>query len=160
MATQTIYHIALVTHIIGLTMMAGTTLVDFIIFKQFWKQLAIDRQKAIAIRQATAKITRLFGLGFLFLLISGITMMGITHGVFGEQLWFRVKFAFILAIVINGLLFGRRQGLKLKKLLSEAGAGEGISTQFTIVKRNLNWVHLAQMFFFITIFTLSVFKFN
>lgn len=34
MTTEAIYHAALATHITGITMMAGTTLMDYVIFKQ------------------------------------------------------------------------------------------------------------------------------
>ncbi len=47
MTVQTLYHTALVAHITGLTMMAGTTLVDYIMTKQFWKQYAIDKMKGL-----------------------------------------------------------------------------------------------------------------
>jgi len=66
---QTLYHIALVTHIIGLTLMAGATLVDYIIFKQFWKHLPLSRQEGIAIRGATSKLPMLIGIGILLLII-------------------------------------------------------------------------------------------
>lgn len=160
MTTETIYHTALVAHIVGLTMMAGTTLMDYVIFKQLWKQYAADKLKALAIGQATVKLQIVFGIGFLLLIISGVTMMYITHGVFGEQTWFRIKFGLIILIVINGLTMGRRQGVKLRKLLPEEISGTNIGDQLLKVKDNLNIFHISQMAIFITIFVLSVFKFN
>jgi len=160
MTTETIYHTALVTHITGLTMMAGTTLMDYVIFKQVWKQYAIDKMRSLAISEAMVKLQIVFGTGFLFLLISGITMMYLTHGVFGEQTWFRIKFGLILVIMINGLAFGRRQGVKLRKLLPEEISGGNLSNQILKIKDNLNLFHISQLAIFITIFVLSVFKFN
>ena len=160
MSTETIYHTALVTHIIGLTMMAGTTLMDYVIFKQLWKQYALDKPKALAIGEATVKLQMVFGIGFLLLVISGVTMMYITHGLFGEQTWFRIKFGLIILIVINGLTMGRRQGVKLRKLLPEEISGINIGDKLLKVKNNLTFFHISQMAIFITIFILSVFKFN
>jgi hypothetical protein len=160
MTTETIYHTALVTHITGLTMMAGTTLMDYVIFKQVWKQYAIDKMRSLAISEAMVKLQIVFGTGFLFLLISGITMMYLTHGVFGEQTWFRIKFGLILVIMINGLAFGRRQGVKLRKLLPEEISGGSSNDQILKIKDNLNLFHISQLAIFITIFVLSVFKFN
>src|SRR5579859_1515857 len=121
MTTQTIYNIALVTHVIGLTVMAGTTLVDYLITKQFWRQYAQDRLKAIAIHEAVSKFPVLFGIGIILLIFSGVTMMGITQGVFGEQIWFQIKFGLVITIIINGIAVGRRQGLRLKRLLLTEG---------------------------------------
>ena|SRR5713226_5470832 len=160
MAIQTIYYSALVGHIVGLTLMAGTTVSDYIVFRQFWKQVPIDRSKGIVIQRAVSRFPLLFGIGFIFLVISGVTMMAITHGVFGEQIWFRIKFALIIIIIINGLAFGRRQGVKLKRYLSEELPGINGEQNLLRIKRNLGLFHLLQIALFILIYVLSVFKFN
>jgi len=160
MTTETIYHAALATHITGITMMAGTTLMDYVIFKQIWKQYWADKNKALAISEALVKLQIVFGSGFLLLLISGITMMYLTHGVFGEQTWFRIKFGLILLIMINGIGFGRRLGVRLRKLLPEEISGIDVSDQTLKIRDNLSIFHVTQLAIFLTIFVLSVFKFN
>ena len=159
MSTQTFYHTALVLHIIGLSMLAGTTLADYILTKQLWKQYETDKSKGLAINQVRAKFALMFGIGFLLLIISGVTMMGITSGVFGEMLWFRIKFGLLILIIINGLTVGRRQSTKLRKLLSAEAAGTNVDAQLLKVKVNTSWFHVSQMVIFIIIFVLSVFKF-
>jgi hypothetical protein len=159
METQTIYHIALVTHITGITMVAGTVLVDYMISKQFWKQFAIEKQKGLTVLEATSKLPILFGVGFLFLIISGVYMMYVTHGAFGEQIWFRIKFGLIILIIINGLAIGRRLGIKLRKNLSEETTGKVEMALFKI-KGNMSLFHISQLAMFIIIFVLSVFKFS
>lgn len=160
MNTQAIYHLSLVTHIIGLTLMAGTTVADSILFKQFWKQLFSDRAKGLAVQTAMARLPAMFGIGILLLILSGVGMMAITNGVFGEQVWFRIKFGFVLAIIINGLAVGRRLALKLRKILSEEQQGSNATAALLKLKANIRLFHLAQLTMFIVVFTLSVFKFN
>jgi hypothetical protein len=160
MSTETIYHAALVTHITGITMMAGTTLMDYVIFKQIWKQYQSDKSKALAISEALVKLQIVFGSGFLLLIISGVTMMYITHGAFGEQLWFRIKFGLILLIVINGIGLGRRLGVQLRKLLPREIEGIDTSDKLLRIKAGLNLFHISQLAIFLAIFILSVFKFN
>ncbi|HZY35811.1 MAG TPA: hypothetical protein VFE53_04140 [Mucilaginibacter sp.] len=160
METQTLYHLALVTHIVALTMIAGTTLVDYVIFKQFWKQLAIDGRNGVVINEATSKFPLLFGVGFLLIIVSGVYMMYVTNGAFGEQIWFRIKFALVIIILINGVVVGRRQGLKLRKLLAGELPGKKIGDELAKVRRNLNVFHNSQLLLLLAIFTLSVFKFN
>ena len=160
MTIETIYHTALATHITGITMMAGTTLMDYVIFKQIWKQYWADKAKALAISEALVKLQIVFGSGFLLLLISGITMMYLTHGVFGEQLWFRIKFGLILLIMINGIGFGRRLGVRLRKILPEEISGINVSDKILKIRDNMNVFHITQLAIFLAIFILSVFKFN
>jgi hypothetical protein len=160
MTTETLYHTALVTHIIAITMVAGTTLIDYVTFKQFWKQLAADQQKGMTILSVMAKSPMLFGIGFLLIIISGVYMMAATHGAFGEQTWFRIKFGLIILIILNGLIIGRRQGIKLRGILSETNTGKNIEADLVKIKRNMGLFHVSQLVMLVIIFVLSVFKFN
>jgi len=160
MNIQTWYHVALVSHIVGLTMLAGTTLADYIMTKQFWKQFAIDKLQALAINKAMAKLVMLFGIGILLLVLSGVGMMWLTNGMWGEQAWFRIKFGLVIVIIINGIAVGRRQGSQLRKLVLLEAAGEHTGAKLLKVKSNINWFHLIQLALFFTVFVLSVFKFN
>jgi len=157
MATHTIYQLALITHLTGLTMVAGATLVDYILTRQFWRQHAIDKSNSLAIRSVLAKLQILFGIGFLLLIFSGVYMMYVTQGAYGEQVWFRIKFGLILLIIANGIFFGRKQASRLKKILSTS---ESDNDALLKIKSNLNRFHISQLMFFLTILTLSVFKFN
>jgi type IV secretory pathway TrbD component len=156
MTTMTIYNIALITHLAGLALMAGATIQDFSITRQFWKHFAIDRSRGLAIREARERSPLFFGIGAACLIVSGLIMMVLTKGVYGEQLWFRIKFGLVILIIINGILLGRLQAGRLGKLLQE-GAGEGSLLK---VKGNISRIHLLQLFLFLVIFCLSVFKFN
>jgi hypothetical protein len=160
MKTETLYHIALVMHITGLTMIAGTTLVDYTIFKQFWKKFAADKQKGMAVMEAVSKLPMLFGIGFILIIVSGVYMMYVTNGAFGEQAWFRIKFGLIILIIINGLAIGRRQGVKLRKVLSEETTDGSVDGRLLNIKNNLSLFHISQIVMLVTIFVLSVFKFD
>lgn len=155
---QNMYNSVLVAHIIGLTMLAGTTLADYIITGYFWKQYAIDKRGGIAIQQAISKFRFIPAIGLLLLIISGVGMMALTRGVFGEQIWFRIKFGIVIVIIINALTAGRRQGSKLKKLLLIEGENPGVA--LLKIKRNLRGYHIIQIILFFIVFVLSTFKFN
>jgi hypothetical protein len=89
-----------------------------------------------------------------------VGMMAITKGVFGEQVWFRIKFGLVLLVIVNGLAVGRRQGTKLRGLLVKQAEGEQTEEAIMKVKNNLRLFHMVQLFVFLIIFVLSVFKFN
>lgn len=148
----------LVLHLTGLILMAGTTFVDYITFKTFWKQFALERGKSLGLLEATGKFSRLIGIGAALLILTGIGMMAITKGVFGEQLWFRIKFGLVIIIIANGLLNGRRLGVKLRRTVADGGVNATLQTES--LRSRLNWFHLIQLVLFLAIIFLSVFKFN
>jgi len=160
MTTQSIYHLSLVAHITGLTLMAGTTVVQFIIFQKFRKLVIADHSKGIIILESTSRLPMLLGLGIILLIVSGVSMMAITHGAFGEQIWFRIKFGLVIIIIINGLAIGRRQQVKLRKLLDEKTSGNLIEARLAKLEKNIDYFHFIQLGLFLTVFVLSVFKFN
>ncbi|MDN5286337.1 MAG: hypothetical protein JWR38_2611 [Mucilaginibacter sp.] len=155
---QTLLQTLIVLHLTGLVMMAGTTFVDYTTFKTFWKQFDQDKGRSIALLQATSNFSRLIGIGAALLILTGIGMMAITHGAFGEQIWFRIKFGLVIILILNGLLVGRRQGLKLRKVIVENV--NVIPLQIKGIKTNLNIFHLVQLCIFLMIVFLSVFKFS
>lgn len=158
MNAQTLLQTLIVLHLTGLIIMAGTTFVDYTTFKTFWKQFDQDQEKSIGLLQSTAKFSRLIGIGAALLILTGIAMMAITNGAFGEQIWFRVKFALVIILILNGVLAGRRQGLKLRKIIADGGINISLQTQS--LRTTLNWFYLIQLFLFLTIIFLSVFKFD
>lgn len=160
MTLQTIYHLSLVTHIVGLTGMAGTTLAEYFILKKFWKLATTDHWKGVAVLESTSRLPMLLGIGIILLIVSGVSMMAITHGAFGEQTWFRIKFGLVIAIIINGLAIGRRLGIKLRKLLNEGVSGSHIEARLSNLKDNIGYFHMLQLTLFLIVFVLSVFKFN
>lgn len=157
---QNLYHIALVTHIIGITIAAGAALSSYIMSRLFWKQYASDKRKGLIVQETMSGFRLLPRIGLLLLILSGVSMMALTKGVFGEQIWFRIKFGLVLIIIAHGIIMGRGQVGRLKKLLAKEIIGENVDVQLSKVKVSLNRFHLIQISLFIIVFVLSVFKFN
>ena len=154
-----VYNMALVTHIVGITLMAGATFIDFIIFKQFWKAYPSDKPKSIVIEDMLHRLQRFMGVGMLVILVSGVVMMVYLHQVWGQQIWFRVKMGVLVLVIINGLGIRRSMGSKLKRLLTEESLSD-FDGKRSGLKSNITLVHAFQLLFFLIMFTLSVFKFN
>ncbi|MES2429053.1 MAG: hypothetical protein V4560_18875 [Bacteroidota bacterium] len=153
-----LYPTFLTLHLAALTVMAGTTLVDFVTFKIFWKLFDHKKEASADLLQLMNRLPRLLGIGAAVIITTGICMMALTHGVYGEQLWFRIKFALVIILILNGLLVGRRQGMRLRKLLNDDAAD--ITGGISKVRSNLSRFHLVQLTIFLIIIFLSVFKFN
>jgi uncharacterized membrane protein SirB2 len=156
----TLLNTALLFHIVGITCMAGATLVDFLLTKKFWDQYEMDKSKALAVRNALGSIPSLMIAGILLLILSGVGMMAITQGVFGEQIWFKIKFALVIIVILNGILVGRKQGVRLNAVLLKNSDESDLSPELKKIRKRVNLFHISQLFLFLTIFILSVFKFN
>lgn len=156
----TFYNAALVLHIVGLTIMAGTTFIDFIAFRAFSKAYPADSVQSVVLENYLYRLQRFLGIGMLLILISGITMMAKLHEVWGAQLWFRIKMGVLLLIIINGLGLRRMLGTRLKKIIANDTSAIVASEKWSSIKKNFTIVQIAQMLLFIIIYTLSVFKFN
>jgi len=152
-----IFQSFLLLHLVGLVLFAGTTTADFVSFRQFWKQYALDAITAKPMLQTMTKFPLLMGLGMAAIILSGVGMMAMTHGVFGEQLWFRIKFAIVLLIILNNIIVGRRLVVSLKKKIADSANDAGETSR---IKNNLRLFHYAQLVMFFAIILLSVFKFN
>lgn len=138
--------------------MAGTTLVDFMAYRSLWKTVTNEKELSTGLLQLMAKLPRIIGIGAAVLVLSGIGMMALTHGVFGEQLWFRIKFGLVLLLIGNGLLVGRRLGTKLRKQIADNGPV--FTEQVNMIRGSLTRFHLMQLSIFFLIIFLSAFKFN
>jgi len=155
---QIIYKSCLVIHIVGITVMAGATFIDMAGFQQFWKNLAVNREKSRMMADNLQRLQRLMGAGMLVIILSGVGMMAYMHQIWGQQSWFRIKMLILLLIIINGLVLRRRLGKQLSRWLDTSG--QMTDPALHTLKLRLRWSHLLQLLFFLLIFTLSIFKFN
>jgi hypothetical protein len=155
-----VYQMALVAHVVGITIMAGTTFIDFITFRTFLKAYRTERANARLLESYLYRLQRFLGIGMLIILASGVLMMVRLHEVWGAQLWFRIKMGILILIIINGLGLRRFLGSRLKKLLSREISGDPAVEELSGIKWGFSVVQVIQMLLFVTIYTLSVFKFN
>jgi len=160
MTYQTWLYGALVFHIIGLAMLAGSTLLDFIITSRFWRKYAVNKGEALIMREVAQVFPVVARSGIALMVLSGIAMMAVTHNVFGSQLWMRIKIGLVVLVILNILLIGRRTGKRLYMLLQEERNGLNRSDALNSVKNTMQWFHYSQLLLFVIIFTLSVFKFS
>lgn len=148
----------LILHLTGLTLMAGTTVVDFIIFNNFYQKFETEKDKALAYLEIMPKLSILTIAGGILLIFSGTALFSVTQGVFAEQFWFRLKGCLILLIILNGIFWGGKQGTILKNIIKENGQDLYHKVNSVALKLRLFYVIQATLFFLIII--LAIFKFN
>ncbi|HWA34688.1 MAG TPA: hypothetical protein VG737_11185 [Cyclobacteriaceae bacterium] len=153
-------HISLVLHIIGLATVAGTTLSAFVTRKQFWNQYSQDKQKGFAVMQALLKLSRIAGIGLLLLIISGVTMVAASGGIYGQQLWFKIKMMVVLLIIATSIFMTRALHRRLDKFVQKDMTQGNLTQQIGMLTNRIGYVQLSLLAFFVVIFVLSVFRFN
>jgi uncharacterized membrane protein SirB2 len=160
MNSLTLLNIALVFHLVGLVSIAGATLLDLITTGQFWKKYSINKHDALAMRELSRVFPIVARAGGALLVLSGIAMMTVMHGAYGSQTWMRIKIGLVVLIIVNMTVFGRRNATRLSGLLDDERNGTDRTTELEKVRSSTRMFHLSQVLFLLTIFTLSVFKFN
>ena len=158
MATQILFQVLLILHLTGLTLMVGTTVTDYIVFRVFLKSLDKDKERSLNLLDLRKKLSILLGIGAALLILSGTGLFIITDGLFIHQIWFKIKLFLVLALILNGFLVGTRQELKLKNIISENESKRSKQTNKAIF--NLKIFYMMQMSIFFVVIFLSVFKFN
>jgi uncharacterized membrane protein SirB2 len=106
----------LVIHLTGLTLMAGTDAVSFVAFKRLSNSLHEDQTAVKFYVKKLLGLSSLLPLGGILMISSGVGLLIITH-TYG-QLWFQLKMGVVVALISNGFLFGARQELKIKQIIS------------------------------------------
>jgi hypothetical protein len=147
----------LVLHITGFTMMAGTVLADFAIFRRLSRYLIADKQKALTVLDGSAILVVLISVGAGLLITTGIGMVVVFKGAVASMLWFRIKMILVLLVLLNGAGLARRNMMKLKATLS-LGTNE-INGQVEELRQRLGYIYVTQLILFLIIFILSVLKF-
>lgn len=155
---QQVYDIAKTLHIVGISVAAGTSLIDLILLQYFWNIYRLRIQEGVVIERLVGRLQRVAAVGLMLIVLSGVTMMFYLHTVWGPQLWFRVKMGLLLLIIINGLSFRRVLGKRIHARVMQESTVRW--TQQGSLRSGVTVVQLMQLVFFLVIFVLSVFRFN
>lgn len=147
----------LVLHITGFTIMAGTVIANISIYRKLDKYLISDKPRALTILESTEGLPMLIGIGAMLLLTTGIGMVFIFKSAVTSMLWFRIKMALVLLILITGAIIPRQNTAKLKILLADKSR-ESIGP-IEILRSKMSFFQLTQLLLFLSIFILSVFRF-
>lgn len=149
------YHMALTLHIIGIVLLAGAIFMDFVFTRYFWKTDGKSPADSATVLTMIEKMQKIMGIGGLLTILAGVWMISLVR-VWSEQPWFHLKMGILLLVLFNALFFRKRLGRTLH-IEAERNSNEARRVK---LKNNLNAVQLTQLIFLVTMFVLSVFKFN
>jgi hypothetical protein len=143
----------LVIHLSGLTLMAGTTAVSFAAFRNLSDFLSRSQDSIDYYFKKTLGLSRLLLLGGILLVLSGVGLLILTHA-YG-QVWFQMKMGLVVALILNGSLFGGRQEQKIKKILE---GPDGYLQKLRQPMASLRAFYVIQLSLFLAVVSLAVVK--
>src|SRR3569833_1291463 len=148
------FRILLVLHLCGLTIMAGTTIVDYFTFKTFCKLANTGGNTGHGLLPIMSRYGELVRIGAAILLFSGLAMLVQEKGVWQET-WFKIKIGLVVLLVLNGMFVGKNLGLKFRKMIADDA---WTAQQKTAIKGNLNLFYLSQLAIFLLIIIVSIIR--
>lgn len=155
---MSIFLTLLMLHLTGLVLMAGSTLINFLNYQTFWKLFDDNKEHAAGALATTARLPRLIGIGAGLLITTGFAMIALTHGALAQQIWFRIKFVFVLLLIANNIFNGRKLETKLSAIITRDSPNFGLVA--SNLKNRLRTYYISQLAFFLIIIFLSAYKFN
>jgi len=96
-------------------MMAGTTMIDYLTFKTFWQFADAGDNRVFGLIPLMARYGTFIKTGAVTIILTGIALFVLYKGAIWAQPWFKVKIVLVIALILNGLLIGNRQGHKLRE---------------------------------------------
>jgi len=145
-------------HLAGLTLMAGTDIVEFVAFRNILKNYQTNKDAVVHQIGILSKLSVLLLIGGILLVLSGTGFLIITHNAFGSQLWFKIKIIFVLGLVLNGILMGQKSENRLKQSLMTGNIAK--TQQVEDAMRAMIRFHFIQLCIFFIVVLMAVFKFN
>jgi len=156
MKTYLILRTVLALHLAGLVIMAGATVMDYVTFKTFWNFADHGDIRAPGLLPLMNKYGEIVRAGAAILLLTGIGMWVITGGALWQQLWFKVKMALVVLLVLHGMFIGNKQGHRLREMIV-INAPDFI--QHTMgIRGTLNRFYIIQLALFFIIILVSTIK--
>ena len=156
MNTLFLLHLFLILHIIGISLMVGTSVVEMFTFGAFRRSLNRGDGASIVLLDHLSRLGVLLGIGAALLVLSGTGMLFLTRGVFVHQGWFKVKLVLVAILLLNGFGFGSRQMARLKKLMQPAPTGIPLDAAVLETLTKVRLFYVLQLLIFLVIIGLSV----
>ncbi len=137
----------LAIHISALVVMAGTTIIDYVTFKTFWERVGLEGSEARGLLPIMSRYGSIVRASGAFLLISGIAMLALVDGAWWHQLWFKVKMALVILLILNGAVIGNKNGVAFRELAREYSPN--FIDESAEVSASLNRFYLIQLSLFL-----------
>jgi hypothetical protein len=138
--------------------MAGTTMIDYLTFKMFWKFADLGDVRSLGLIPLMAKYGSFIRAGGIVIILSGISIVSLKKEVWLSQPWFKIKLLLFFLLLLNGMFVGNVQGHKLREKVS-IYISDFIQHTGSI-REYLNFFYPAQLTLFFFLILISVIRFD
>ncbi|HTI93119.1 MAG TPA: hypothetical protein VL727_21115 [Puia sp.] len=150
---QFLFRILLTLHIIGIIVMAGTTVVDYMTFKIFCRLADQRDDRSVGLLSVMSKFGILVRAGAGTIILTSIGLLVLSKDIL-RQPWFRLKLMLVTGLFLHGMLVGNPHGMKFRSLVAE---NKGHLLQEIASERaSLDRFYIIQLVLFLVIIFLSV----
>ena len=150
---QFLFRILLALHIIGIIVMAGTTVVDYMTFKIFCRLADQRDDRSVGLLSLMSKFGILVRAGAGTIILTSIGLLVLSKDIL-RQPWFRLKLMLVTGLFLHGMLVGNPHGMKFRSLVVE---NKGHLLQEIASERaSLDRFYIIQLVLFLVIILLSV----
>lgn len=147
------FRILLALHLCALVLMAGTTVIDYVSFKIFCSMTNAGTSNASGMLPLMGRYGVLVRTGAVALILTGVIMLAVNSSLW-DELWFKVKLALALLLVLNGIFIGNNLGMKFRRMAT----GNILSEEGRTVCAYLNWFYLVQLSLFALVIFVSIIR--
>jgi len=145
-----------VLHIAGIVIMAGTTMIDYLTFNTFWRLSDKAGSRALGLIPLMARYGAFIRTGAITLILTGIILFILDKGSIWSQPWFKIKVLLVIALILNGLLVGNRQGHKLRETIMAHEADYALHT--VAIRESMDRFYPVQLTLFFLLIAISVIR--
>jgi hypothetical protein len=150
---QLFFRILLALHIIGIIVMAGTTVVDYMTFKTFCKLADQRDDRSVGLLSVMSKFGILVRTGAGMIILTSIGLVILSKDIL-QQPWFRLKLVLVTGLFLHGMLVGNPHGMRFRSLVAK---NDGHLLQEIASERaSLDRFYIVQLALFLVIVLLSV----
>ncbi|HVU98747.1 MAG TPA: hypothetical protein VHE34_26175 [Puia sp.] len=148
------FRAVLALHVMGIVVMAGTTMIDYLTYKTFWKLADAGDARGLGLIPLMAKYGAFVRAGAVMIILTGLLLSMQEKGLFWGQSWFRIKMALTVVLVLNGMLVGNRQGNQLRDTVSAHVAD---FARYTMdIRVSMNRFYPMQLILFLLLISISI----
>jgi hypothetical protein len=152
-----LYQLSKLIHVAGFILGIGVMLSATVAFKHFWALYDTNKVQGIAAFKAFGNVQKFGMIGLLLVLAGGISMFALSDWAFWDMLWFKIKMALVVIMLVNGFTFGRTSTLALQSFLK---SGSTDANRARELQSKVRMFQLLQISIFAAIILLSVFRFS
>ena len=159
MASDHLYAIGLIAHIIGLTFIAGGCIGSIFIETHVWKQLKDAPYRTVVLLTVLRRFPLIINIGSLLLLSSGMMMLVADDWIQIKPRWFIAKMALYVLINLNGLLVAGPSTAKLVQLLPGlVETDPALNADLSSIKNRMRFFHFSTFAMLLLVYILSVYQ--